>query len=355
MNPFVFRKNRVWRVYKGGKLLDELQGVKTPVDGDCPEEWIASMVKANNPERNIVSEGISNAVIDGKDIPFDRLIDEKAEELLGKKHVDKYGKNTGYLTKLLDSAVRLPLQAHPDNKMSLELYKSKYGKTEAWIVLETRKIQNENPYLIVGFNEKLEKDVFIKEAVDGDMQQSLSMVHKHNVKPGDILLIKGGMVHAIGPGVFLTEIMEPTDFVVQPELYCADHKLCHLERFGGLNAEDAVKVFHYQTQSAEEAWSSACIKSELLEKTSSYELTMLMDRNKIKYFGAMKLALSGTWKYSNIYESCVTGIVIRGSFTLKTKQSEISLKRGNTFFIPYSVNSAELKGDAEIIFTLPPV
>lgn len=42
------------------------------------------------------------------------------------------------LVKILDSAVRLPAQAHPDKIFSRKYFNSEYGKTESWIVLGTR-------------------------------------------------------------------------------------------------------------------------------------------------------------------------------------------------------------------------
>ncbi len=48
--PLRMAENRVWRIYLGGKLLDELRGV-TGSDGYFPEDWLASVVQANNPDR----------------------------------------------------------------------------------------------------------------------------------------------------------------------------------------------------------------------------------------------------------------------------------------------------------------
>ena len=46
--PLFFRRNRVFRVYQGGKLFGDFLG-DAPEDGNEPEEWICSSVHAINP------------------------------------------------------------------------------------------------------------------------------------------------------------------------------------------------------------------------------------------------------------------------------------------------------------------
>ena len=49
---------RVWRTYRGGKLLDEFLGNENPKDSDYPEDWISSFIEATNPHY-LKDEGIS--------------------------------------------------------------------------------------------------------------------------------------------------------------------------------------------------------------------------------------------------------------------------------------------------------
>jgi mannose-6-phosphate isomerase len=353
--PFKFKPNRVWRVYRGGKMIDLMRRAENPSDGSFPEDWISSTVEANNPQRNLKTEGISIALIDNKEIPFDKLCQEYPEALFGREHAAKFGFSPGFLTKILDSAIRLPIQAHPDNETAKKLYHSDYGKTETWIVLDSRKINGEEPYLMLGFNENFDKEIFMEEALTGKMNKSLSMLHKHTVKPGDILLIKGGMPHAIGPGVFLIEIMEPTDLVTQPELYCGTQKLEDKERFGGLAPEKAMEVFNYKKSSKDEVWKSAYIKSSPIEKNAEGELSLLIDREKVKFFGAKKLELNGKYLYKNTDNCCATGIVCEGNVQIKTYDNfSLSLNRGDTFFLPFTINECAFHGNAQIILALPP-
>ena len=144
------------------------------------------------------------------------------------------------VTKLLDSAIRLPIQAHPDRTASQRLFHSPYGKTEAWIVLGGRRINGEEPYLLMGFNDRFDFEVFRREALSGVMDQTLGMMHRYPITPGEVILIPGGFPHAIGSGVLVQEIMEPTDWVIQPEARCGEQPLTMQDRFGGLDPEEAL-------------------------------------------------------------------------------------------------------------------
>jgi mannose-6-phosphate isomerase len=355
MDPFTFRRNRVSRIYKGGLLIDNLQGAAEPKDDFIPEEWMASTVKACNDGGTNPMEGVSVAIVDGKEAYFTDLIAKDPEALFGKAHLKKYGPTPGFLTKLLDSAIRLPLQAHPDRVMSQKLYNSPFGKTEAWIVLDGRHDGKQEPYVLLGFNESLDEEVFRKEALDGDMKDSLGMMHKHYVKPGDVMMLLGGVPHAIGPGNFILEIMEPTDWVVQPESLCGDRRLTLADRFGKVAPKASLDVFHFKGASKEQTWNDAALSPKTIEKTGSFTLSSLIDREEQKYFGALKISLSGEWSWKKSVAPFATGVLVKGSCYLESKGSILKLKQGDALFIPASAKTVTFKGEAEIIFALPPV
>ncbi|MFR1259628.1 MAG: hypothetical protein ACLSCX_02880 [Oscillospiraceae bacterium] len=101
--PVFFDRNRVYRVYLGGKLFHDFLG-DAPEDGFYPEEWVASTVHAMNAVSKGPFEGIS--MIEGTDLPFTKLL-KSTEDCLGSR------KTLGVLVKYLDSAIRLPMQVHP--------------------------------------------------------------------------------------------------------------------------------------------------------------------------------------------------------------------------------------------------
>lgn len=80
--PVFFDRNRVYRVYLGGKLFHDFLG-DAPEDGFYPEEWVASTVHAMNAVSKGPFEGIS--MIEGTDLPFTKLLEEHREDCLGRR------------------------------------------------------------------------------------------------------------------------------------------------------------------------------------------------------------------------------------------------------------------------------
>lgn len=145
--PVFFERNRVYRIYLGGKPYQEIfrDGYDDGADNMFPEEWVASKVKAINPKYFGKRDGVS--VVKGTDIFFDDLLRDYSEELLG-------GRKYDCLVKFLDSAIRLPFQVHPTKDFSRKYFHSEYGKTEAWLVVATRP----GAKLYFGFKDKITKE-----------------------------------------------------------------------------------------------------------------------------------------------------------------------------------------------------
>ncbi len=347
-----FAPNRVGRVYAGGAEIDRLQGVEAPADGGCPEEWIASTVEAQGPRRP--GEGVSRVLLpDGGSVPFDRLLGEEAEEILGPAHVARFGKAPGVLTKLLDSAIRLPVQAHPDRAAAKRLFGSEYGKTEAWIVIGGRKIDGEEPYLLMGFNESFDYEVFRREALAGVMERTVGMMHRCPVVPGEVYLITGGLPHAIGSGVFVQEIMEPTDYVVQPELHCGGTRLDERARWGGLDPEKALGVFHCEALPEAELLRRVRRTPVVLSESSGTVLRQLLDRGETGFFGSLELRLDGGWTRPEELGCFMAGTVLGGTAVVAAGRERLALAPGQTFALAASARPV-FEGKAEILFALPP-
>ena len=145
--PIFFERNRVYRIYHGGKPFKEIfaDGFDDGTDNMFPEEWVASKVRAINPKYFGKRDGVS--VVKGTGLFFDDLLNEHKEELLGNRKYD-------CLVKFLDSATRLPFQVHPTKDFSRKYFNSEYGKTEAWLVIATRP----GAKLYFGFKDKITKE-----------------------------------------------------------------------------------------------------------------------------------------------------------------------------------------------------
>src|ERR1700689_1002918 len=81
--------NRVRRNYLGGYLLDQLENNPSPRDGNRPEDWLASTVRAVNPGlETIPNEGLAyfQTPLGGK-IQLDDLLKKEPAYYFGAPHV----------------------------------------------------------------------------------------------------------------------------------------------------------------------------------------------------------------------------------------------------------------------------
>jgi mannose-6-phosphate isomerase len=130
---------------------------------------------------------------------------------LGAEHLERFGATTGLLVKLLDSAERLPVHAHPDRGFARAQLGSEFGKTEAWIVLDSR---DESGDVWVGPREQVDRPTYAGWVERQEVASILGSLNHRTVRAGDVVYVPAGVPHAIGAGVLIAELQEPTDFSV---------------------------------------------------------------------------------------------------------------------------------------------
>jgi len=232
----------VWRCYRGGLLLERLLGEAAPADGDRPEAWLASTTRAiNGPHSQGPDEGLS------------RVRGERCEPGPLLADVLPGGAHPGVLCKLLDTAMRLPIQCHPDRAMARAHFDSEHGKSEVWLVLGTREIDGRAPHLLLGFGSGATREDFGEAVQRQDVAAMQAMLHRVPVAAGDAFLVPGRLPHAIGPGVLMLEVQEPTDWVVQPERMVGEVELADSDMWGPLAPEVALDVFDFEARGGVEA------------------------------------------------------------------------------------------------------
>ena len=205
MQAVPLQPTRVHRFYRGGALLGRLRG-DPEEDRFFPEDWIGSVTPARNPGRNDPEEGLSR-LADGRVLRD--AVEADPIAWLGEEHVARFGTSTGLLVKLLDAAERLPVHAHPDRAFAREAFDSPFGKTEAWFVLDTRRDEAE---VWVGLREPVEPERYLAWIADQDVDRLLRSLNRISVHAGDVIYVPAGVPHAIGAGVLIAELQEPTDF-----------------------------------------------------------------------------------------------------------------------------------------------
>ena len=341
--PIFFEKNRVWRVYTGGALFANFFGDDS-VDGYEPEEWVASSVRAINKESKGEKEGVS--CIKDTELYFDDLLREYPKEMLGDR------KEFGVLIKLLDSAIRLPIQAHPDKVFSRKYFNSEYGKTESWIVLGTRP----GAALYFGVKEQISKEDFAKavEASETDKTVMEPLLNKIEVKVGDVFLVPARMVHAIGQGCLILEIQEPTDFTIQPEYWCGEYHLSEEEMYIGLDSDTALDIFDYETCGEIAVAKGRCCP-KVLEKTDTCLVEELIGYEQTPCFAVQRYSMtSGKRKLEH---APAVYVVTEGAGEVLCDNQSWKVKKGDYFFLPYAVKEKtvlQTDDSLQVVVCLPP-
>ncbi len=331
--PIFFERNRVGRVYTGGKLFHGFFG-DADIDGFMPEEWIASSVKAINKVMNTEKDGVSK--IKDSDMYFDELLEKYPYEMLGSS-----GKMR-ILVKILDSAVRLPAQAHPDKAFSRKYFNSEYGKTESWIILDTRP----DAKIYFGFKDGVNEEIF-SSAIDeseSDKDAMERLMEYIEPKLGDVFLVPAKTVHAIGAGCLILEVQEPTDFTIQPEHWCDEYKLNDSEMYIGLSKGDAIGCFDFGKAP------NAKITPEVVLDTGNVKVEKVIQEKHTDCFIINRINLNdGSYKL-NLCDSYGVYIVTDGSGTIKGENYSQNVKCGDYFFVPACLmNKFTIKGNLEVI------
>ena len=346
--------NRVWRTYPGGKMLDLMEGRENPLDGNFPEDWIGSTTCAINKGReHLAGEGLSTIKVAGETMTLKSLCEKEPEALLGERHFEKYGANTQFLLKFLDSAIRLHIQCHPTISFAREFLHSTSGKTEAYLILGTRE-EVDDPYIYLGFQNPPGKEAFKKMIETQDTEAILSCFEKIFIRPGDVFVVPGGMPHAIGEGVFMIEVMEPTDFAVRIEFERGGYLLPEESRFMNRGIDFALSMFNYRPFPVETIRDLFFCRPQVLNKQSRSSEHSLINKDKTSCFSVNRIEVRD--RYVKESEGFYIGIVTRGSGRISTGNGTYPVKEGTKFFIPFQTGPVAFESDAamDIIATFPP-
>ena len=136
------------RFYRGGARIAAFRGLVS-VDDQAPEDWVASTTVVHGDSQF----GLSRLPDGGR---LRDAIEADPEAFLGHAHVERFGADPALLVKLLDAGERLPLHLHPDASFAQRHLDSRWGKTEAWIIVDAVP----GATVHVGFTRELESDEF---------------------------------------------------------------------------------------------------------------------------------------------------------------------------------------------------
>jgi mannose-6-phosphate isomerase len=325
--PWRLPPNRVGRFYTGGLLLDRFRGNAAPADGDRPEDWVGSATRAWTPPSTPPSEdGLGDAEIEGERHRIADLLRVHPAAVAGPASQAPGSPTVGVLVKLLDSAVRLPVHCHPSRSFARRHLGSFFGKAEAWLIQETRDPDGADIWL--GFRRDVGRDELLAMIEGGDTEALLDAMHRRRARAGDTWFVPPGVPHAIGAGVFMVEVQEPSDFSVVAEL--RDVPIDAADAHLGLGWDVTLDAF--DREGHDDRWVDG----------------LRRDTVDTPFFGALPLLVEGR-ATPELGPGYLVGVVTGGDGRIRAGSGDITVRRGDTFAVPAAaVPTLVLEADARL-------
>lgn len=326
--------NQPPQFYRGGAAIAAFRGSAEATTG--PEDWVASTTTRFGAAR----AGLS-ALPDGRLLRDAVRADPPA--WLGPRHLARFGDSTALLVKLLDAGQRLPVHFHPDDPFTSAHFHSPHGKTEAWIVAGTR---GDRGQVHVGFRRDVDLPTVRGWVEAQDAVAMLDALHTLEVAEGDVVHIPAGLPHAIGEGVFVVELQQPTDFSLTLEWqgFLAGPEQAHL----GIGYDAALLALDRS------GWDAGRLAS-LVRRAD----TVAADRPSVSllppaangFFRAHRLRGGAA-----LEASLAVVVVLGGSGTLRCADATaLPVRRGDTVLVPYAAGGCVLEGaDVVAVACRPP-
>lgn len=344
--------NRVRRNYKGGAGIDKFHGRNNCIDTNQPEEWIGSLISANNQGMEFVKdEGLAFVYINNKKVLLKDIIMEDPKFYLGKEFIDRTDSIMGFLVKILDSSMRLHVQAHPTADFARKYLNSPHGKLECYYILDVR--ENIKPYIRLGFQHPPEREEWKRIIEEQDIVAMDNCFEKIPVEIGQVWYIPGGLPHAIGEGITMLEIMEPSDLVVRCEFNREGLEIPPEARFMGRGIDFCLDIFDYTKYSVDDIRKKCLIKPKVLEVNNQYKIEQLIGKDITSFFEVRRIIISKKMNYRKAVMPQI-GIVCKGVIKIITNTNKLILKKGDSFFLAASLEYCIIENigmeDVEICF-----
>lgn len=320
---------RVRRNYTGGALLETWSGLGEGRDGDRPEDWMASTTEAVNPGLPPLP-GEGRTLVERPDatvVPLAGLLPSDPAYYLGETHLRNRGAELGFLAKLLDSAIRLHVQAHPTANFARRHLGSRYGKFETYVILAIR--EGSAPKLRLGFQRSPGRDGWRRIIEEQDLAAMEACFDEIPLRVGEVWCVPGGMPHAIGGGVLMLEVMEPSDLVVRCEFERDGLVVPPAGRFMGRGLDFCLELFDYQSRSVVEIQDTCRITPRPLGESGEEEL---IGPGQTPCFSVRRQTVSVPTPLR--CDTLEVLLVVHGQGILKTSSGTVPLDRAGRFIIP---------------------
>src|SRR5690606_25264314 len=303
-------KERIW----GGNQLKTLFN-KPLVSDKTGESWEISTV---GEDQSLIANGIySNK-------SFTSLITKYAQEILGHKVHEQFGKKFPLLFKFIDACEDLSIQVKPNDELAKKRHNS-FGKTEMWYIIQA----DENARNIICFKEKISSEQYLQKLKNKDL---LSVLQEEKVRKGDVFFLETGTVHAIGKGIVLAEIQQTSDITYR--IYDWDRTDVN-GNLRELHLDLALEAINYNPTPTRLNYSDNVNEGNIIIECP--------------YFSTAYIPLNGKIEMQKNKDSFHVYMCIEGNSSILYKNEKYSFKKGDTILLPAILNEYTLEGKTELL------
>ncbi|MBR1850015.1 MAG: class I mannose-6-phosphate isomerase [Bacteroidales bacterium] len=301
-------KNVVW----GGNRIKDLGFDYSPLP-NCGELWALSSVEGRE---SVVANGFL------AENTINEVLEVYMGELVGERNYEHFGNTFPVLIKIIDSADRLSVQVHPDDKLARERG-MECGKTEMWYVMQT----DEDSTIVDGFATSLTPDEYGKALELGKLEHLLNTVVP---QPGDCYFIPAGRVHALGKGLMVAEVQQTSDCTYR------------IYDYNRPDANGRLRQLH--TAEALAALDFGAAKN--VKTDYNYRINSTVELVNDPHFVTSLIALDKPMRkdFSQL-DSFVAYLCVEGLAAVKTLDEIVPVHAGECVLVPAVANTVELYQD----------
>lgn len=237
------------------------------------------------------------------------------------------------LIKFIDARDKLSIQVHPDNEYALR-NENDAGKTEAWIILNC----TPDAFIYHGFEHPVTKAEFRRRIENHTLEEVL---HRRPVKPGDVVFIPAGTIHAIGAGILLAEVQQSSNATYR------------VYDYGRRDVDGNLRPLHIDKALDTTVLTPAAGDipgARLLLATGEYVFEQLVS---CPYFTVQRLSMEGRFIYSPDNRDFTALLCVEGAFVLEGENVTLYISKGDCVFVPAKSKGFLLKGAGQFLFNLP--
>ncbi len=235
------------------------------------------------------------------------------------------------LIKFIDAKQPLSIQIHPDDDYAF-VNEGEFGKNEVWYILDAE----EDAFLYCGLCRDVSREELKQRIADHTITEVLNRL---TVKPGDVIFVPSGTIHAIGSGILLVEIQQNSNSTYRVYDYDrvdanGNRRQLHIEK-----ALDVVQTIPYfpETGGVQDPIQKGDYTEQLLAQC--------------KYFRCVKYDVQDEVVLTMDDSSFRSVVVLSGEGNMRVHKETTELRPGDSFFIRAGRKRIHIQGKCSFIVT----